>query len=217
MTKYINFGWSCIIPSILSIGRLSTHAWPFDFVYAVPCHIKSSLDLDFANWLEDEHFSFIETHDGRPRKTFHAEYNMHPEEILDDHGVLYPLVFFFHHDMSITENKGKFVRRFNKYREAIASDEDIIFITDNPIESTKECGLDTYYADRKAKTTIVYIQRIKSDIEFVNLEYIDNNWIIRYWHEDEVDRKTMSLIADYIRVVAEKVKNSGDIKDKPYP
>lgn len=172
MAIFIGLGHSCEVAAIMNRGGLRKEAMPFDWNIAYPRDIRHALDVDFSDWLDEQYISVSTKVKGAGDKnttklTKHSLYTQAAEKMNEDEQDEFE--FFYHFDLSQESVKEAFNRKFDRFRDAIASDEHIVFVTDNNINEIKEAGLDTYFSGRKGKTTIVYLQEVQQEKDYAEL------------------------------------------------
>lgn len=185
MTKYIGFGYNCDVTEILTRGGLRNESYPFDWTYSLPDEIKKSLDRNFDDWLNPKYLSLVLNSTSGKIVTSHSQYSSH-ERLFGDLRV----VFFNHHNLLDPVDRAKINRRIHRYRSAIRSDDQVVFITNASKDSIKEAGLDAYCSDMGAR--IIYIEHCGPGEDSVKLSEINNDILISYisdgMHGDNVSR-----------------------------
>lgn len=198
MTQYIVFGWDCRVAEILNRGGLREFSLPFDFMFAFPCHIKDSLDKDFSDWLDPEHLTVLDHHEGH-KSTKHSLYDSHTEIFNRNTNYSAVHAFFNHHDLSDPKDIEIFKRRISRYRKIMASDENVVFVTNSSIESFREVGLNNYYQNRSGKTEIVYLKRVHADGDTAMLTKIGDDYVLEFNSLDEHNDKASMAICNVLR------------------
>jgi hypothetical protein len=184
MTYYIGFGKDCYVADFMENSGMRSFSFPFDWIFAFPCTIKESLDKNFEDWLDPKYLTNVYNPNRNPEwdrlvSTSHCLYNAHMEEL----DMLYSddrHAFFNHHDVLSEEGRALFERRIQRYKNVIASSEDIVFITNSSVNSFIEVGLLDYYKDRNAKTTVIFLNPVYSKETGIKYKNYDSHHVVTY-------------------------------------
>ena len=84
------------------------------------------------------------------------------------------------------ETLESFKRRIERYRDAINSDEHVVFITNNNKKDMVENGLQDYYNDRKAKTSIVYLNEVFTKENYAKISELGKVSKITFGYESGI-------------------------------
>lgn len=178
-------------------GGLRTYGLPFDYMFAFPCYIKRSLDVDFTDWLDPQYLEAVYREADGYYGTIHSMYDEHTSVMRkNDPSQLY--AFFNHHNLLSDEHKEKFQRRIERYRNIVNSDNHIVLITNSWPERFKSVGLDKYYSDRNGGATIVYLKRTGPGEDSVNIQKIEDYYVVNYTSDTVSSEAISKMICDEI-------------------
>lgn len=162
MTVFIPFGKHCGPATILRDCGLRRESLPFDWLFALPEYIKDSLDTDFAKWFDPDNLVHFKHPTWGNSMTECRSYPIDYES--ED-----TLVFFNHHNLTDPEVQKTFKKRIQRFKDIMASDEHVVFLTTASQEDLAQNGLLDYF-DRDAKT----------DFVFLEYSYMTKNKVIAY-------------------------------------
>ena len=169
MTIFIPFGQHCGPATILDQSGLRQQSLPFDWVFAYPEYIKHSLDTNFQEWFKESNLSFCKSPDGR-QVTQCKPYHPYIHYEIDSSAG-----FFNHHNLTDQYVQETFKRRIERFKNIIASDEHIVFLTTSSQQSMRDNGLLDYF-NRDAKTDFVFIKWQEMTSNKVR-KHIDNGYL----------------------------------------
>lgn len=185
MTYYIGMGYDCYPAFFMEHAGLRSFSFPFDWMFAFPCTLKRSLDNNFEDWLDPKYLTVINNpnreSDLDRLSTKHELYHDHMDEIdrIENNG---RHTFFNHHDVLSEDGRAMFERRIQRYKNVINSSEEVVFITSAKMDAFIETGLMDYYNDRKAKTSIVFLDHTDNKKSKPSYTKHGDNYLIEYWH-----------------------------------
>lgn len=172
MTIYIGFGKDCRIAEIMNRGNLRKESMPFDWLFGFPSYIKHSLDTNFSEWFNPEYLTPMtrsNVADSTPL-TRHDLYTEHTDILTQIHNQ--PHEFFNHFDMSDPYTIESFERRITRYKDAINSQDNVLLITNNSFEEMESNGLNDYYKNRDAKTSVLYLNEIFNGSDYATISSV---------------------------------------------
>lgn len=200
MVYYIGFGSNCDVSEIMNRGGIRHESLPFDFLFAYPCHIKRSLDVDFEDWLDPQYLELLNRKVDKHPLTKHTMYDSHAEELRKS----YPysnFAFFNHHNLLSEKHRGIFERRINRYKTLVQSKQHLVFITNSKIETMIDVGLHSYYSDRDGKATMVYLDYLGAGDDFVEAKAIDDYLVVQYRsyeiHGDSISKMICDEVTNF--------------------
>ena len=171
MTVYIPFGPSCEPAILLKYIGLRTQSLPFDWLFAYPEHIKRSLDQDFNDWFDQNKLELCTRNETNELYTKHSNYPVKIQKKDNEFNV----GFFNHFDMTNIDRLNITKKRIERFKNIIASDEDIVFVTFSTEQEFEVNGLISYF-DRPV--SFVFIDwKISNKISFNYSQKINNIYI----------------------------------------
>lgn len=196
----MSFGENCFPGEILTIGGIRNCSYPFDAIFAYPCHIKHSLDTNFEYWLDEKYLIAVPRIGEEKVATIHTLYDDHTVKQRKENPD-FTFTFFNHHNLLGSKDRGIFERRIERYRNAINSSDPVVLVTTCSIESFREVGLVDYFKDRPAKTDIVYLRYLGSNNSPAKAKLIkeDGQYFIDYKAERINSEDSALIICDILR------------------
>lgn len=185
MTVFIPFGKHCGPATILRDCGLRRESLPFDWLFALPEYIKDSLDTDFAKWFDPDNLVHFKHPTWGNSMTECISYPIDYES--ED-----TLVFFNHHNLTDPEVQKTFKKRIQRFKDIIASDEKIVFLTTASQDELSKNGLLDYF-DRKAKTDFVFLEHSYSTKNKVVSSVQGDYLTIKYRCESHLSNPPISL------------------------
>lgn len=200
MTAYVGFGPNCLVSEILTRGGLREFSLPFDFMFAFPCHIKRSLDVDFSDWLDPQYLEAIPRIGQDYTATKHSMYDSHTYKMRQSDPTK-TYAFFNHHNLLESKDREIFERRIARYKEIIASGDRVIFVTTASISDIKSEGLHEYYKNRNGQTAIVYLENAGKEEDSAYLVEDSEDYIIKYTCPEEYTDNLSKIICNILKQI----------------
>lgn len=193
MTSYIPFGYNCAPANILKQAGLRKQSLPFDWLFAYPYVIKDSLDTNFKEWFDKSNLTYLKSKDGRDVticKPYHINLINTEEAGL-----------FNHHDLRDIGVQKAFKRRIQRFKDIIASDENVVFLTTSSQEDMVQNGLLDYF-NRTAKTDFVFLEHSYSAKNKVTSSIKGGYLTIKYMCEGNLSNPIISThIANILKTI----------------
>jgi len=196
MTVFIPFGQHCGPATILDQSGLRHQSLPFDWLFALPEYIKDSLDTDFQKWFDLDNLVYEKRESDGADTTKCLSYPIYFPEATEP-----TLNFFNHHDLTNLDVQEAFKRRIERFKNIIASDEHIVFLTISSQQSMRDNGLLDYF-NRDARTDFVFLKWEKMTRNRVR-KHLENGYLtIKYGSISHLSNPIVSRhIGDILRSI----------------